>query len=450
MTTADLQSLPTFNAFRDAGCDRIFLKLLAENDNSKNQIYLGGSFDVLNALPLHSWRSESTRRGEILKASIDLAWLQADGSSVPALGAQLILYPQYPEVRLSGILKGVPRGAAPSSLVASRTAERLLVIGLRRDGTAVADVLAPDHQDVAQVRAAYPSLHGPGALKELELVPASFGTEDNARSLLLAELLRIHNRHWIGGTRLQSDGSSIPYGAANGVGYTLEAQLGIRPNGRSDPDFHGWEVKGLSTKHAGPVPRSKRITLLTPSPTGGDFRTLGPIGFVGRYGHPDSHDPTRMNFGGMFRAGASIGDHHLQLGVEGFDGASPTRFDAGGAVQLTTPDHRPVIEWSLAKMIAHWNRKHGRAVYVPALAEGSGAGRRYAYGSTVYLGTGTDFSRLLGAAVNGHLVYDPGLKVENFGKPGEILKQRHQFRISFKDLPALYKTWEEIDLDAVC
>jgi hypothetical protein len=31
--------------------------------------------------------------------------------------------------------------------------------------------------------------------------------------------------------------------APNCGGYTLEAELGITPNGYSEPDFLGWEVK---------------------------------------------------------------------------------------------------------------------------------------------------------------------------------------------------------------
>ncbi|NDB94669.1 MAG: hypothetical protein EBZ78_00645 [Verrucomicrobia bacterium] len=34
--------------FREAGCTSVFGKYLAENDNSKNQIYLGWDLKVLN------------------------------------------------------------------------------------------------------------------------------------------------------------------------------------------------------------------------------------------------------------------------------------------------------------------------------------------------------------------------------------------------------------------
>ena len=37
------------SAFRRLGVTTLLAKRLAENDNSKNQIYLGGSFGVLNS-----------------------------------------------------------------------------------------------------------------------------------------------------------------------------------------------------------------------------------------------------------------------------------------------------------------------------------------------------------------------------------------------------------------
>jgi hypothetical protein len=445
MTARRLATLPTIAALRRAGCGRILIKLLAENDNSKNQIYLGGSFDVLNSLPLDDWRVEGSPSREIIKASIAWQWLQRDGTVVTAPKAQLILYPQYPEVRLSGVLRSVPRGAAPSDLIASRTPGRILLMGLTSDSRVVAVTLSPESPESEAVRAMCETLTGPGALKELE-APEVSSAASGSRAILLEHLLRVHEQHWISGSRLRSDGVTVPYGATNGVGYTLEAQLGIRPNGRSEPDFLGWEVKGLSAKRPGPIPKSKRVTLMTPSPTGGDFSTLGPIGFVGRYGHPDAKDPSRRNFGGMFRSGSAIGDHQLSLTVDGFDRTHPDKFSATGAIRLLRPDSVSAVEWSLAKMIEHWNLKHAKAVYVPAIAEGVGTARRYWFGDTVHLGVGTDFARLLTAMASGQLVYDPGLKVEQFGLSDEKLKQRHQFRISFGNLPQLYASWETVNL----
>ena len=36
---------------RDFGCERLFIKRLSKNDNSKQQVYLGPDFDVLSSFP---------------------------------------------------------------------------------------------------------------------------------------------------------------------------------------------------------------------------------------------------------------------------------------------------------------------------------------------------------------------------------------------------------------
>src|SRR5690348_2987661 len=87
------------------GATRMVAKRLAKNDNSKQQIYLGGSFDVLNILPFGEIYEDSSEKNQILKASLNFRWLQPNGAITSAPGAQLILYPQYPEVRMSGFLQ---------------------------------------------------------------------------------------------------------------------------------------------------------------------------------------------------------------------------------------------------------------------------------------------------------------------------------------------------------
>ena len=102
MNLRDIQRL-----FADVGCTRLYAKLLADNDNSKNQIYFGQDFKALNLFPNDGIAAaESGKSGSIFKAKLQFKWLLEDGATVPAHGAQLILYPQYPEVRFSGFLRG--------------------------------------------------------------------------------------------------------------------------------------------------------------------------------------------------------------------------------------------------------------------------------------------------------------------------------------------------------
>lgn len=78
----------------------------------------------------------------------------------------------------------------------------------------------------------------------------------DSRAKLLAKLHDIHVAGWHDSMRLDGAGNTIAYVARNGAGYTLEAIFGIRPNGRAEPDFAGWEIKAFG---------SSRITLMTPN-----------------------------------------------------------------------------------------------------------------------------------------------------------------------------------------
>lgn len=121
------------------GVVRLLFKILSTNDNSKQQIYLGSGYDSLKMIPggeLHAEPGLSRKHGasprQIIKSALDFWWLNDDGESVRAPHAQLILYPQYPEVRMSGFLKGC--AASPGALMSSRTAGRILFLGITEGG----------------------------------------------------------------------------------------------------------------------------------------------------------------------------------------------------------------------------------------------------------------------------------------------------------------------------
>ena len=106
---------------RHNGTQRIYAKKLAPNDNSKNQVYLGGGFGALNIIPhgeiITDDRPLAGAKRERPKAKVDFWWID-DGGMYNAPDAQLILYPDYPEVRMSGFLKGCR--AAPSQIMTVR------------------------------------------------------------------------------------------------------------------------------------------------------------------------------------------------------------------------------------------------------------------------------------------------------------------------------------------
>jgi hypothetical protein len=78
----------------------VYIKKLSPNDNSKNQVYLGGSFDILNILPLKDIVNEPAGdwKKERFKATLNFSWIDPEGNIFPAPNSKLILYPKYPEV----------------------------------------------------------------------------------------------------------------------------------------------------------------------------------------------------------------------------------------------------------------------------------------------------------------------------------------------------------------
>src|SRR3546814_14536668 len=84
-----------------------------------------------------------------------------------------------------------------------------------------------------------------------------------------------------------SDLTKAPYAARNGGGYTLEAELGITPNGYAEPDFMGWEIKQYGVRDFVSFRPKYPVTLMTPEPTGGVYRTEGVAAFMRRFGYTD-------------------------------------------------------------------------------------------------------------------------------------------------------------------
>lgn len=415
------------------GATQILFKELAPNDNSKNQVYLGGSLDILNVIPMGSVRSETTDRGvPILKASLDFGWLRADGSFSPAPHAQLILYPQYPEVRFSGFLRGADD--APNAVMASRDSGRVMLLGITATGRVIgwAGKAGPLKAQIDGLADLVPV----GAFRHLQ-----FQADADAEGRLLARLAGIAREGWIEAQRLYANGAIGPCNGVNCGGYTLEARLGIIPNGRSEPDFEGWEVKGHGVSAFFRLGVGV-LTLMTPEPSGGLYKTDGPAAFIRKYGYPDTFAPDRLNFSTPHRFGILNPKTGLTLAICGFDVVGGKITNPHGAIVLKTPEGMIAAEWSFAKLLEHWNRKHERAAYVPYAAK-PGAPPSYQYGDRVRLGRGTDFVRFLTAIASGAIWHDPGLKLEGATGPSPRAKCRNQFRMRSANLAQLYRHFEE-------
>lgn len=419
-----------------AGATAFYAKRLAPNDNSKNQIYLGGGFEALNVIPHGSITTDrSSKAGSVrdrAKAAVRFYWLDAQGLS-PAPDVQLILYPKYPEVRISGFLRGAER--APSDLMRSRDPGRVLFLGTCPDGRVFGAAAAWSDPVVSALDAtAHPETTG----VFLNLTGLRAGTSDT-RSALIDRLRTIHQAGWIPSKKLGPHGPQS-YQARNGGGYTLEAELGITPNGNADPDYLGWEIKQYGVRDFVRYAPKSVVTLMTPEPTAGYYRDAGPEAFVRRFGYPDqSGKVDRINFGGAYAIGKEPnGLTGLNLSLSGYDAGAGKITDMDGGIHLVNEDGEPAATWAFENLISHWNRKHARACYVPSIRQGPPF--EYRYGGRIEMCEGTDFFLFLKAVSDGVVYYDPALKLEKASSPSPALKRRSQFRVRHQALAGLYRT----------
>lgn len=450
------QSLKSFDSIvqvmKAHGVSELLIKRLAPNDNTKNQIYLGGDLSDLGKLPSgdlvlkpgSSNKLPTAKRGPIFHAALKLAWLTEDGRVAPAPNAKLIVYPQYPEVRMSGFIRGCT--AAPAALFDAskfgRHPGRVLVMGVTPTGMVIAAAFLPEHP----VARALASLTGEpyGALRIVDI--ADTGAADSEHRLL-SELARIHNAGWIDSKRLSKAGIAVCKGSNCG-GYTLEAELGIAANGLAEPDFHGWEVKQHGVKNFD-RPRLSVVTLLTPEPSSGVYVSGGVEAFIRKWGYADTLGrEDRLNFGGVYRcdkpAHARTG---LRLVLDGFDAESKS-IRGDGSLALIDASGEVAAAWDFAKLMDHWKRKHAKAVFVPSISQKVPM-QKYRYGSRVMLAEGADFLRLLEGLASGAVYYDPGIKLEGASGPNAEAKRRSQFRISSAGLPSLYGRSRDVDVSAL-
>lgn len=427
---------------RDLGATRVYAKKLAPNDNSKNQVYLGGDFSVLNVIPHGDIYSDNDDKAgskrERAKARVTFYWVTGNGKYL-APDTNLILYPKYPEVRMSGFLKGCED--APSAIMAVRDPGRVLIIGITPDGEVLGYAAAASDAVAHEIEAG--KWEQLGVFLEL---PAAPDLKANPKELLLAELKRIYQLHWIMSQKLGKDGVKAPYSARNGGGYTLEAELGITPNGYSEPDFMGWEIKQYGVNNFTKFLPKTPVTLMTPEPTGGIYKDWGIIEFMRRFGYMDkSGKSDRINFGGVYTCAKDFhADTGLRMVLDGYDAKTGKITDLDGGIALIDRKAEVAANWSFAGMMKHWNKKHAQAAYVPSLFRTPPP--EYSYGPRVLLCEQTDFLLFLKAFSDGVIYYDPAIKVEDASSSHPQIKRRSQFRIKHRSLTKVYYQSEVIEI----
>ncbi|MDF1812287.1 MAG: MvaI/BcnI family restriction endonuclease [Verrucomicrobiales bacterium] len=427
-----------FFYFKNLGVRRVYEKKLSSNDNSKNQIYLGGNLDSLQQLRAKDWiasapdsRKKTVSAGsQLLKGKLCFNWVDSRGNVHPAPESKLILYPQYPEVRLSGILRKSDINLSNWMDVnkCGRSEGRYLIIGIDSNGECFAYFAVSGSRIAGELEAL--GNGNSGGLKQVSFA----GGRKSPKHRLIEELKRIHNCSPISGKRLDAKGNSVPCSSPNAGGYTLEAELGIIPDGDSGPDYEGWEVKAHS---------QRVITLLTPEPSFGVYVDKGVEFFVRTYGYAAVNDVNRLNFGGVHRFGKKCERTGLTFGIEGYD-RDRKDFELDGGLVLTDENSQVAAGWSFRRLLTHWERKHSHTAFVEFVKEKDCG--TYFYMPEVLLGEGGDFLMFLAAIEAGSIYYDPGIKIENINSNRPKSKRRSQFRINVKNLPDLFREWEKIDV----
>lgn len=427
---------------------RLLIKRLSPNDNSKNQPYFGADLNSVSFLPTGDvsaspTTSEKPKKSEVkFLIGLDFYWLDQEGQIRPAPNAKLIFYPQYPEVRFSGFLRGCVGG--PSELMSpdkrGREPGRVLFLGITAsDGLIgyVADSSEPAALEILD-HATYTEI---GVFEQLPLYSAAL--RGSSREMLLRELCRIGTKGWIDSKRLTRDGKEIMYTAQNGGGLTLEAELGITPNGYSKPDFMGWEVKQFRVANL-ERGAGRAITLMTPEPTGGLYVTRGIEEFLLTFGHKQTDGRDRIDFCGSHRAGQRNETTGMTLVLAGFNHEESTITDPNKGLTLIDDAGTEVAVWSYTSVVKHWKRKHAQAVYVRAVQRTTPR-VQYKFSPSVQLGEGAGVRTFLGAVADGTVYYDPGINMKNASTTRRPIKRRSQFRVSAKNLEHLYDTFETTD-----
>ena len=440
----------------DAGATSIWVKRLVPNNNSKQQVYLGADPSDLSFLPLGTpsytpTKSRKRKAGApVIQIPVPWIWVTPQGQ-FDAPDTRLCYYPQYPEVRLSGFLRGC--GSGPSELMSEtrRGHEdgRCLFFGPTKTGTT-----RTAHVVGLVVGSAAPAARyvlGMDGFARGQVCPVPFEKrpEPGDFSALEHALLNLVGKRIIP-WRLRNDGSiQKPYTAPNAPGFTLEAELGVGENAIPGPDFDVWELKAVK-QNSLEQRQNHKVTLFTPQPDRGWIMEHNQAEFVLRYGHVQARDddgnPTSYYFTtkDFNRPDEHKASARLDMMLTGF--TDERHFDPEGMIALADAETGDLIAgWSYLKLLEHWQRKHNRAAYVPYLRDDSGNSTHVEFGPLVTLGISTSFGLLLQAFKEGKVVYDPGDKA-SLMDGGWRAHPRSQFRINLKDIGTIYKEVKRVDI----
>lgn len=419
-------------AFRSRGCAELLVKILAKNqDNEKNQIYLGKSLSLSSYLPGRvrlrlasnsSTKPRSNPGSPIVALELDFGWLWPGEKPSPAPRASIIEYSQYPEVRFSGFLAGTNHG--PDALRRERQDEyggRALILGVADEhifGAVVTEAAEP--RAFREVSALQEWDLDP-LLKSLNLEPSRSETVVDKDSLL--EELRALAGKAHHPQRLRKSGGPVEFvkGGRQAGGWTLEALLGIPMNSKSEPDKFGFEIKAVG---------GSRVSLITTEPDFGFRAEQGVSEYLLRFGRPAQTGEGKLVFSGIHRCGQKNSSSGAHLSIENWDfmEGRPNGQGQPNVVLLDTNTDEVISGWSFEKLGASWSKKHAGAIFVEAtqVRASNGEIEGYRFGPASILGLGTSALRLVSAIGRGEVFLDPGDTMASGAKP----HARTQWRIS--------------------
>ncbi|MBT1446355.1 hypothetical protein KJI95_17820 [Shewanella sp. JM162201] len=427
----------------------VLAKVLPKNANDQNQIRWSSDFNMLGSLfdfeyaergPVISAKKGGKSRGRSIPEAVfkNFSWLTNNGREIRAPKVKMLIYAQYPEMRLSGFkteTAEIPASLSVEFTKANPELKRIMILGRTQYGGAIAIIVMPQGNLLKKVLAS-PGFEGSGVIK---LLRESYIHENDLQQKLTAVVER-----WMPGVRRTIDNTTIPFNGNQVCGYTLEDALEIIPNANKDGDYMGVELKAHT---------AKKLTLMTTEPDMGlykeDFTK-----FMTTYGYEKNGE---WRWTGVHKEGKRSAKSGLTLRIMGYNREESISKQLNREelyIGMFDADGNLAAGWSMERILGGWGAKHNEAVYVPATRintenkELKVSGHKYEvfFGKDVVWCRGTNPKKLLDAILDHAIFIDPAPKCDPANPKNN--KRRTQWRVNqiHKVIPHLYEQKQEINL----
>ncbi len=421
--------------FSNVEVRQIYIKKLAPNqDNDKNQIYLGsGLTGVTNLFPTQlkagsesesSEKRKSSPRKQKIEAILNFYWLDDKGRQYAAPGAKIIDYFQYPEVRFSGFLRNCKK--SPDALRRKKQTvygQRFLILGANEYGKTYGLVISQLEDPIV---AKFPQLPQCDSVPILDTHVIGKKPGSSPTQLITQELQNLAGIWHPSLTLKEKNSIPIPFKGNQGAGYTLEALLNIPRNSSKAPDKHGFEIKSFK--------KGGKISLMTPTADLGEEGSMSFKDFMDKYGWRGEKKRYSRVFNGIYKFRIPNRGKGYLLEIPGFHPETKQFEEASDLkyVGLVDPAKAILLSgWSFQKFLDSWSKKHASACYVeyesrPYSGSDGQHDKEYRYSGRVYFCTGTTIFLYLFAIASTTVYYDPAHEIDQHGES----HQRPQWRIS--------------------